>query len=228
ATDSLRQTTDISTVALRIECRIPALPRDHELMRSPPARRHGSRAGARREGCRPRSPSSRCSGAGAPVAQGQREGAAMPHAGVSVRDLTCHWPTAPLRRRPTHALPRKGAGKEDVVRAPVAVGLCALLMAVPSLVTAQSRATFGKARLIVSRGDETEAVKVHLVFHEDRLEIRADETRTLLKTFPYERITNAEYSYSKRPRWKSGAVLAGAVGVFALPVFFMKGTRHWL
>lgn len=115
-----------------------------------------------------------------------------------------------------------------MVRAPVAVGLCALLMAVPSLVTAQSRATFGKARLIVSRGDETEAVKVHLVFHEDRLEIRADETRTLLKTFPYERITNAEYSYSKRPRWKSGAVLAVAVGVFALPVFFMKGKRHWL
>lgn len=110
----------------------------------------------------------------------------------------------------------------------VAAVLCAWLVAVPSLPAAQSRQTFGKARLMVSRGDQTEAVKAYLVFHEDRLEIRADETRTLLKTFPYERVTNAEYSYSKRPRWKSGAVLAVAVGLFALPVFFMKGKKHWL
>ena len=30
------------------------------------------------------------------------------------------------------------------------------------------------------------------------------------------------------PRWKSGIGLAVAFGIFALPVFFMKGKKHWL
>jgi hypothetical protein len=49
-----------------------------------------------------------------------------------------------------------------------------------------------------------------------------------MKTIAYRDVKSFEYSYSKAPRWKSGAAAAVAVGVFALPIFFMKGKKHWL
>jgi hypothetical protein len=49
-----------------------------------------------------------------------------------------------------------------------------------------------------------------------------------LKNFAYADIKSAEYSYSKHPRWRAGAAAAIAIGIFALPLFFMKGKKHWL
>lgn len=52
----------------------------------------------------------------------------------------------------------------------------------------------------------------------------------------YENITAATYSWSKHPRWKAGtglavaagAGLAPAVGIVALPLFFINAKHHWL
>ena len=49
-----------------------------------------------------------------------------------------------------------------------------------------------------------------------------------LQELPYTEIESVTYSRSKHRRWKSGAGAAIALGVFAVPIFFMKGKKHWL
>lgn len=97
-------------------------------------------------------------------------------------------------------------------------------------VLAQSAAvadTFTNVKLMVNTGDKAEEQDAMLRFEDDALVVRA-RSGAVLKTFPYADIRSAEYSYAKSPRWKSGIGLAVAVGIFALPVFFMKGKKHWL
>ena len=72
-----------------------------------------------------------------------------------------------------------------------------------------------------------------LRFEDEAIVIRA-KSGAVLKTIPYKSVNTAEYSYSKSRRWKSGTALAVAFGAFlipvffAIPVFFMKGKKHWL
>lgn len=97
-------------------------------------------------------------------------------------------------------------------------------------VLAQSAAvadTFTNVKLMVNTGDKAEEQDAMLRFDDDALIVRS-RSGAVLKTFPYADIRSAEYSYAKSPRWKSGIGLAVAVGIFALPVFFMKGKKHWL
>ena len=47
-------------------------------------------------------------------------------------------------------------------------------------------------------------------------------------SIPYDALTSVTYSYSKHPRWKTGAALLIPLTVFALPFFFLKGKKHWL
>jgi len=58
--------------------------------------------------------------------------------------------------------------------------------------------------------------------------VEADKGSTVFKSFPYASIKSADYSYSKHPRWKAGLGAAIVLGVFALPIFFMKSKKHWL
>jgi hypothetical protein len=112
--------------------------------------------------------------------------------------------------------------------------LCALLLVVTfvghALVgLAQPAADqFHNIKLMVSTGEKASPTDAVLVLDKDRLLLQSKNGRATLKSFPYTSIKSAEYSYSKSPRWKSGAVAALAVGVFAIPLFFMKGKRHWL
>jgi hypothetical protein len=101
-----------------------------------------------------------------------------------------------------------------------------LTFALTAQVTAAAD-TFTNIKLVVNAGDKGEEQEATLRFEDEALVVRS-KGGTLLKTFPYADIKTAEYSYAKSPRWKSGIGLAVAVGVFALPVFFMKGKKHWL
>ena len=87
--------------------------------------------------------------------------------------------------------------------------------------------TFTNVTLMVSTGDSAEEQDAVLRFESDRLVIYG-KGGVVLKTMPFAEIKAAEYSYSKSPRWKSGIGAAIAVGVFAIPIFFMKGKKHWL
>lgn len=87
---------------------------------------------------------------------------------------------------------------------------------------------FQKVDLMVPTGDKAKETDVTLQFTEDRLLINAKKGGSELRNFVYTDIKTAEYSYSKHPRWRAGAATAVFIGVFALPLFFMKGKKHWL
>ncbi len=75
---------------------------------------------------------------------------------------------------------------------------------------------------------ERDMVRTDILIFEDRIEIRRHDRPDIVKSLEYSKIRAAQYSYSKSPRWKSGAGAAVAVGVFAIPLFFLKGKKHWL
>jgi hypothetical protein len=102
-------------------------------------------------------------------------------------------------------------------------------------VCAQSETVvFEKIELLVPVGDKVSEKGVRLRFMEDELRIEATADGKTLKTFKYEEIKGAEYSYSKNPRWKTGLGLGAASVVFppllliAIPLGFSKHRRHWL
>ncbi len=87
---------------------------------------------------------------------------------------------------------------------------------------------FHKIKLLVNTGTKPAETDVTLRLENDRVVLTARDGGAELKSLPYKHIKSAEYSYSKSPRWKSGIGAAVAVGLFALPIFFMKGKKHWL
>ena len=87
---------------------------------------------------------------------------------------------------------------------------------------------FQKIKLLSQDGEKTKETDAILVLDRDRLVVRAKKGRSELKTLAYRDIRIAEYSYSKHPRWKEGLGTAIAVGIFAAPIFFLKGKKHWL
>lgn len=107
----------------------------------------------------------------------------------------------------------------------ITILLIAALLAHPAQRAADQ---FHRVKLMVNTGDKPAATDVVLRLEEGRLVIRSRDGAADLKTFAYADIKTAEYSYSKSPRWKSGIGVAVAVGIFALPLFFMKGKKHWL
>lgn len=106
--------------------------------------------------------------------------------------------------------------------------LVATVLAQSTLVAQTAADQFHKVKLMVNTGERPAETDVVLRLEPDRLVIRSIRGGADLKTYPYSAIRSAEYSYSKSPRWKSGIGAAVAVGVFALPIFFMKGKKHWL
>ena len=81
-----------------------------------------------------------------------------------------------------------------------------------------------KTKLIVGE-KEVDAI---LQFEGDQVRVVSKKGRSLLRTIAYANVIGSEYSYSKHRRWKSGIGAAVVGGVFAAPLFFMKGKKHWL
>ncbi|MEK6285830.1 MAG: hypothetical protein AABO57_08835 [Acidobacteriota bacterium] len=87
---------------------------------------------------------------------------------------------------------------------------------------------FQNVEMLVPHGNKADQTPVRLRFEETHLMIESRKEGSILKNFTYSEIKSAEYTYSKHPRWKAGVGAAIAVGIFALPLFFMKGRKHWL
>jgi hypothetical protein len=102
----------------------------------------------------------------------------------------------------------------------------------PGTVSANRTLGWRNVDLIVESGGESEDYDVQLILDPTaKMVIVAEEdrpTRTRYAEVPYSAIKTVSYSRSEHPRWKSGAGVAVAVGIFALPIFFMKGKKHWL
>jgi hypothetical protein len=93
---------------------------------------------------------------------------------------------------------------------------------------------FDKVKLLVPAGEKVSEKSVRLLFLKDELQIETTADKKILKTFKYAEIKDAEYSYSKNPRWKTGLGLGAASLLFpplifiAIPLGFSKHRRHWL
>ena len=102
--------------------------------------------------------------------------------------------------------------------------------------TAQADAmVFEKVELLVPNGEKISEKSVRLRFLDDELQIEATGGNgKIFKTFKYKDIKDAEYSYTKNPRWKTGLGLGAAGFIFpplfliAIPLGFSKHRRHWL
>ena len=94
--------------------------------------------------------------------------------------------------------------------------------------TEPGMATFSKVRWMKPNGDKAKAVEVRLRFEPDKVQVLNKKSSLIVFEIPYSEIRNLTYSRSKHPRWKTGLVAVALVGVFAAPLFFMKGKKHWL
>jgi hypothetical protein len=116
-----------------------------------------------------------------------------------------------------------------------AILLCALVFNAFLPVFAQANVdVFDKVELLVPSGDDIDEKSVRVRFLQDELQIEAVSGGKIYKNFKYSEIKDAEYSYSKSPRWKTGLGLGAASLLFlpllfvAIPVGFTKHRRHWL
>jgi hypothetical protein len=106
------------------------------------------------------------------------------------------------------------------------IGL-SLLMGLPAPTICAGAEQFSIIKLMVNAGGKAEEQDAILRLEDEALVV-VSKGGTVLKSLPYDTMKSLEYSYSKSPRWKSGTAAAVAVGVFAIPIFFMKGKKHWL
>lgn len=94
--------------------------------------------------------------------------------------------------------------------------------------------SFERVEMLVADGDRLREISVRVRLEPDQLVIESTKTGAILKTMSYENLKNAEYSYSKSPRWKTGLGLGAASFAFpplflvAIPLGFTKHRRHWL
>lgn len=88
-------------------------------------------------------------------------------------------------------------------------------------------ASFGISAMM-SKGDDTKEVNSELTFNQEMLTVVSDKKDLLRKEFAYADIKAADYSYSKKPMWKTGVVSAIFLGPFAAPFFFIRKKSHWM
>lgn len=92
---------------------------------------------------------------------------------------------------------------------------------------ANARASY-EVSMLVSKGDDTKEENSRLTFSENSLKVVSKKNAAISKELNYADVKSADYSFSKKPMWKTGVATALILGVFALPFFFMKSKAHWL
>jgi hypothetical protein len=80
--------------------------------------------------------------------------------------------------------------------------------------------TFPGAKLNLQVGEKKKEVDAIVKVDQNAFVVADKKTDIAVKTFSYANIKNAEYSYSKSPRWKTA--------IFVSPLFlFTSGKKHW-
>jgi hypothetical protein len=90
---------------------------------------------------------------------------------------------------------------------------------------------YKKVDLYVQDEGETKDYDARLIFDPLTRSLRVTQENTpedVYAEIPYDSIRAITYSNSKHPRWKSATALTLAVTILALPLFFMKGKKHWM
>lgn len=84
-----------------------------------------------------------------------------------------------------------------------------------------------EAEMLMTNGKNVDEEEIKIVFGDDTVTFKAKNDANT-KTFKYSDIKLAEYSYSKKRRYTTGAILGLAVSVFLLPLMFTKSKKHWM
>lgn len=132
------------------------------------------------------------------------------------------------------------------------LSLALILNAFPNIYAQESSPkpteVFENVELLTLNGKKLEKLPVRLRLEGKTLILESKKTGEELKKLDYHRVKSLEYSYSKHPRWKSGAgaaagvtgaaavisplLLVAAVPWMAIPAGVMvarsKSKRHWL
>ncbi|NNE66431.1 MAG: hypothetical protein HKN33_07675 [Pyrinomonadaceae bacterium] len=86
--------------------------------------------------------------------------------------------------------------------------------------------------LVVPSGKKTKETDSVLSFGDSEMSVTPDKQKFKndAKTFAFEDIESAEYSYAKKPMLSGGGAIATALvaGLFVLPFLFMKKKKHWI
>lgn len=87
-----------------------------------------------------------------------------------------------------------------------------------------------KTNLLVTVNKKTKSVNGTISFADEDLQIQENGKPASIKKFKYTEIKSAEYSFAKKPILNTGGAIATAVllGVFVVPLLFMKKKQHWL
>lgn len=87
---------------------------------------------------------------------------------------------------------------------------------------------FDREAIVTFDGKKARERDVILRFQNHALELLDRKTRAKIQTVDYSRIQSALYSRSRQPRWKTATAAVILGGVAAAPLFFLKGSQHWL
>lgn len=111
----------------------------------------------------------------------------------------------------------------------VATSVLLVLLSQPFTMAADGPIVFNKSKVLIRKDNgKSDLKRSRIELYDDRMVISLLHSGDRVREFQYSQLKQAQYSFSKSPRWKSGAGAAAAVGVFAIPIFFMKGKKHWL
>jgi len=81
-----------------------------------------------------------------------------------------------------------------------------------------------KVKILVG-DDEVDAI---FQFRDEHLIVLSKKGKSEIEKVAYSDFEAVDYSFSKHRRWRSGIGAAVVGGVLAIPLFFMKGKKHWL
>jgi hypothetical protein len=115
----------------------------------------------------------------------------------------------------------------------IVVFILLAVSAVPAQ-TVRKVEVFEKIQMLVADGDKIREVSVRVRFGPDAMEIQSIKGGEVSRTMKYSDIRAADYSYTKKPRWKTGLGLGATSIIFppmlfiAIPLAFTKHRRHWI
>lgn len=85
-----------------------------------------------------------------------------------------------------------------------------------------------RVQTLVTENDDTHEENSSIIFGDNSFKLVSKKSGAVLKEINYTDVKTAEYSFSKKPMWKTAAIAAVFIHVFALPIFLMKSKSHWL
>lgn len=86
-----------------------------------------------------------------------------------------------------------------------------------------------EVEMLVTKGDDTKEENSTLTFSENSFKVVSKKNAKTAKEFKYSDVKAADYSYSKKPRWKTGVSVFLLVNpALGIPFFFIKSKEQWL